>query len=480
MPTIEEILKELIEFEPELKKCKKELFMIVKTMIEAKPDTKFNQEFAQNLRAKLISNLSYAKPNTSHFTPIKKLSYLLSGILLTLIVVSIGHYGINSFKSTRIGTPQKKLVSFTQNILEVKENAFGKLTPYATETVGRGGGGGGSGEIPETKTESSATSETSPDTTISSVEEDAPETPEEYWPTIYKYVYTGGDFTLDTDKISVLKRIPGTPSSAGVFDILKNFDLGLMDTSKLKNAYIDYISASENRDFGYSLSLNVFDESLTVNSNYIKWPQCYDQDCYSNQKQLTIEDVPSDKTLIKITDDFLKEYGIDKSKTYGDPFIRKDQWWKPYMSDYISVIYPQIINGLEVYEEIGNKSGITFTVDIRNKKVSSVAGLKSQNYENSKYNSIDKDFVMKIAEKGGINNYFFDTYTPNSGEKVKEVTIKLKTPVKGYIQKWDYKGNITEELLIEALIFPIAEPSSNEIFSYQQAVVVPLAKDLTL
>jgi len=535
MANISEIIAELMKFEPELKKYEKELTMVVKALIESKPNTKFDQNFAQNLRTKLISTPSYTKPTISNFNPMKKLSYLFSGVLLALIVVSVGYFGVSSFKNAG---PSKKLISMAPNIVQVKANAFGKLS---SETPVPNEGFANSTTAPnapksffEPFTISEATGaeddrgdiipasdnpsvlETAPTERSITAKVDSniaadqgvsaggttptPAVPNKiapdsgtastdsmiYYPTIYKFVYTGDTFDVGTDPVSVLKRIPGSPSENGVLDVLKNFDLGLMDLGKLKNTFLEYLTLSENRDFGYSLYVNVLDESISISQNSRKWPQCYTESCYTSQSQLTITDVPDDSTLIKMANNFLSEYGIDISKAYGKPIVNKSfvadykralvENFQPWIPDAVNVTYPQNINNMEVYNDGGTVSGIDVSVSLRENKVSSLYGLKSQNYEESKYEVVSQDVATQIMEKGGLNNYLY-SYNPQPDEKVNEVTIKLGTPVKGYMQWWNYTGT-AQEILVEALIFPIIGAPSDGSIYYQQAVVVPLAKDV--
>ncbi|MFA6992543.1 MAG: hypothetical protein WC269_04680 [Candidatus Gracilibacteria bacterium] len=538
MNDIEKIIEELIEFEPELKTRKKELSLIIKALMESKPDTKFDQNFAKNLRAKLLTYQSINK--TTNPNPMKKLSYILSGALVVAIVGSAGYFGMNYVKTAQ--KFERKLISMTPTIVSVKENAFGPLLPTQEVPIGGfpeglssfskgeglgggGGGGGGTPAVTSTTVEPAATydggddalddraevsldkqdsaiAESSPDVSDAAnstgiAPQVAPDSPklipadtlpvieEMYWPTVYTYVYDG---TLDvpTDKVSVLKRIIGENKKDGGFiNLLKNLGFNMMNLDKLQNPYIDYIGISEDKDFGYSISATLSDESFSISQNYKRWPQCYTQECWESQKPITLSDIPDDTTLISKAKNFLKEYDISVDGL-GDPFV--DSYFKtdykraiaegfePYMPDTLNVTFPLKLNNMYVYYDGGNKSGISVNYSLREDKIAGAWNFTSQNYEDSKYKPASKEMVQTILEKGGLNNYLW-AYSPLPGEKVKEVTVKLKNPERGYMRYWNYDEGQGEELLVEALIFEIETPAEDP-YMYQQFVTVPLAKEI--
>ena len=114
-------------------------------------------------------------------------------------------------------------------------------------------------------------------------------------------------------------------------------------------------------------------------------------------------------------------------------------------------------------------------VNIRlfDRKVTAVWSLSTQNYQASQYAAeTDASRILDIASRGGL---FYGFYDPGSSANV--VEIDLGTPQISYMQFWKYANDINDELLVPALVFPVAsDPGTGQVF--QKHVVVPLIKDI--
>lgn len=124
-----------------------------------------------------------------------------------------------------------------------------------------------------------------------------------------------------------------------------------------------------------------------------------------------------------MTRSWLSEYSIDMTG-YAEPTI--DRSWKIWYAraqengentsipESYTVTYPLLVDSMPVYEEGGMPRGITFTVDIRQKKVSSVTGLEKQTLTRSLYPRESADIVTNMIRSGG--RYLTDV---SSGNKQK-------------------------------------------------------------
>jgi len=303
---------------------------------------------------------------------------------------------------------------------------------------------------------------------------------------IYNYEYIGDDFELLDLEVDVYRKI--NPDLSKEFSSLfSNKKIGFFDMKKFRNISLSNISINEDRDFGYSIYLGLRDGNFSIYKNWEKWPNIekvcgvYNYECLRGY-QLTIEEVLSDDDIINIADKFLRDYNISL-KNYGSPEVQK-HWLREYLlssdknsfyiPDTISVVYPLIINGMIVYEEYGQKSGLMVEVDIREGRVSGVYNLAYQYYESSTYSTErNKEIILNMAKQGGR----YPDYYYRDGQ-TKTIDINLGTPSLGIMKIWNYdeaemKGY---EVFVPAYVFPVLSESAPSSF-YRRNIVVPAVKD---
>lgn len=527
---IQEILADLYKIEPKLKESEAKPITIIKALLESKPNTKFDQAFALNLKAKLIQN----KPTLKSFNLgfMKKIIYVLSGMLGAFIIVVAGYFGLQNGLMFGTGAKENKMLAFEPSIVQLKENAFGKLVNEEPTDVGVGGSGEvaqatGSesprmeAQVPSNVTKSenlaptakimaasdNAVSEASPDRTTDTKETvtvnqsgiaatpnlppdantDAKMVSPPYEQTVYKYIYEGDDFSslLKDEKVDVLRKVKGNLNKSAVLDFINNFSFGLLNMSKFSDLYLQNISLTEDREFGYTIYADLEYGNISVNQNWLKWPQC-DSECWNTRKPIKLEDLPEDTEVTQATDAFLQEYGVDTS-TFGKPIVNK-YWlrdiemaklygYEPYIPESISVTYPSIINSLEVYYDSGTVTGMEVSYDVRLKKVTGIYNLSSSNFESSAYEAVtDKEAVMEWIDKGGWQSYPV-LYDQMEGVKTETVEVKIGTPKLGYMKYWNYDSGANEELLIPALIFPVTQKPEGDAYFYKDSLMIPLAKE---
>ncbi|MFA6106980.1 MAG: hypothetical protein WC745_04925 [Patescibacteria group bacterium] len=329
-------------------------------------------------------------------------------------------------------------------------------------------------------------------------------------PARYKYVYKGEKINLPESRLPVFKRLKGFGKDVNASDILGNFGVDGINLNKFGSAKADNLSLIEQREYGYSLNINFTEGSFSLNQSWNTWPhpenQCKDDACYESFR-LKESDMLNDGELTAIAGQFLNDYGVSLDG-YGQPEIIDDwrAWYNAssektnyYFPDAVSVVYPLIIGGQPVFEEGGAKVGINVSISVREKKVSGVYNLNSQNYQSSLYDiETDQDKILEMAQSSDGGYYYplmMNTGTAESRpapdsetgeivsepeddefglkERVKE--IGLNTPVLGLVRMWIYKDNASDELLVPALIFPINDPGAE---SWQKNIIVPLVKEI--
>jgi hypothetical protein len=489
MADIKSILNDIYALDPSLKKQEKELKEIISKLIEVKPDIELDENFVQTLRRELqvrAEDLTETKSNKSLniFTMLQKFAYAFGSVAFTLTVV-IGIYIYSQRQVSLQGEPM-----FTSTIQETGDNAFGNAAefmanqptnPLSSTLSSRGVGGGGMA-TEEAKIAASDAVMGAP-----GVSPGSPGMPYIYEPTVYRYVYKGDPLELKDDKLNVLKRDKKTIEGASVMNMISKLNLDLIGLDGFKDTKMQMITFMEDREFGYGVSINFQEGMIEIFENWYKWPQsgavfakcAGDERCVENLN-LKPSDLPSDESMIAMADDFLKEHNVNMSN-YGKPEINK--YWEQalavdpnatmYIPESVAVIYPLVIDGKPVVEMGGQKAGVSVNINIRHNKVSSVYGLRAENYLSSSYDAeTDSAKILASAEKGGWNQMFYTDVT------AKTVDVSLGTPTIAYMKIFHYVSDQTdsEEILAPVYVFPITEKPDQ--YFYQDYVIVPLVKGL--
>lgn len=447
---------------------------LVEEFVSARPGVEVSPEFRRKLYERLQQEI--AKSHGTQKQSFINFNYMNNKLKFGLAAVSAAAVLLLVINVL----PQEKnlLLSGEPEIIRMQSNAFGSLANLTDGGRGQGGGGNGNEAVARTPL---ADGETDPK--IAPDGQGGGGTDLSYRPINYKYTYKGEDFTVDSDTMEVFRRASGGFSPGDLNSFLSRFDAGLFNISKFGSASLDYVTASEQRDFGYTLSLDLKQGMVSISENWEKWQtpdrRCMDEACYQ-QYRITADQIPSDEAAINIANAFLDEYGIDRS-AYGAPVIQN--MWRVmyeaaadkssvYLPDSVSVIYPSKIGDNEVYDQGGQKSGMYVTINVRVNKVSYLGELSAQRYEGSAYGT-EKDTarLLKVAEAGGQYGYMPFYTEPN----VETVELELGKPSTGYVRMWQNLNGVGRELYVPSLIFPVLNPPAEY---YVKNVTVPLIKEI--
>lgn len=495
----QQILQDLYNLDPHFKQHEEQLIRIIAKLLESKPNTKFDQAFAENLRYQLTQSMQMPVPKPAReeiisirHQLVRRLSFA-AGLVAVFLVIAATTLYVNRQNGNQLSifTPGIKITSAGERAFgELDSASVDKQTTESSEKANS-----------ESKTEEVAKPEEPP---LPSVFPPLP-TPQEYskiypvyQPTYYKYVYKGDPLVLTEDKRPVLKRQKGDTVSYDLNGILNNLGVGLINLRSFNNSKLQSLTLSEEGN-GYTLTLDAQNGSINIYSN---WPMGVAETCSSNfapcspqpLTPLTPADVPDDATLVSMADEFLAAHNVPllayapgevtEWRTYYE--LSKKQGY-PYLPEIVTVVYPLEINDQVVLDESGNKTGIMVGIDIRNKRVSSVYDLTAQSYQSSMYDAIkDVTKIMQIAERGGVYGYFppecsSPPFTPDGRPApplpvCKVVEVELGAPKVELVKMWNYKDNQSQELLIPSVVFPINNPPAE--LSYRKAVVIPLIKEI--
>jgi len=488
-PEIQKIIQELYAIDPGLKKYEPALIKLIEELLLAKPDTKFDKSFARRLRTQLLgeTKTQYNKPLTRIFMNFinknnmparggsasggKKFGYLISGAVLTLIIV-VPVLISNGLFSNKAGSLEAPLsaTDFQKITLLQEDEAFGSFASIAP-IEGRGaaapsaapaaqglalertqaGGGGG--------TSFGLTADASKSTLI-------------YPFYRYQYVYNGEPLTLEQDKMEVLRRTAGNLGNLTASRILGNLNFGLANLSSLGNSKVKTVYFGSDQEGGYNVSLNLENGMISIDK-FVKWSQ----EAY---QPLTMDQMPADDQIIALANQFLTRFSVDKTN-YENPVV--DNRWRTYyelaedktnyyLPDTITVIYPLKINNIVVYNQGGDKDGLYVNVNVRTKEVYSLYNLASQTYEGSLY-PVQTDIQSLL---GIVNGQGQDWQYPEDVQ-IQTLEIELGAPTLAFTKVWNYRNDLGEELLVPAYIFPVLNKPADQPY-FQDNLVLPIVEDL--
>ena len=444
---IQQILEDLYLIDPTLKEKEKDLINVITVLLESKPQMEIDQAFVKRLREELIPQKT--KKNFMKFPFMSRLNYAIGGGIIALVIaIPLVNYFQTFGGDSSINTEDL----FTT----ISSNGFGALyfdtsdgeslsgrdAVAATEELGIGAGGGG-GVFSE-------------DMMI------AP-----YISKSYSYHYDG---TFDVSSVSslVYRQVLGDISLSMVDTQIKNLSLGNFSFSNFDQAKVQNMTIVEDKDDGYSIQIDLTYGTIYLTKSWQRWeePALYEA--------MTAEQMPENGEIISIAQDFLEDYQIDTS-FYGEPIVQ-DEWRKyseedSYISEMVGVVYPRLIDGLEVWNLYGSPSGLYVYVNARTGTVESANWTLFNEFERSSYELVSgMEELAEVIEQGGLYQYQY--------EDAQELyDISLGEPRVVLAEYSQYIDGSYDTLYVPALSFAIQDvPEGADV--YVNYVVVPLVKDI--
>lgn len=483
--TLDQILSELYEIDPDLRAHEQELLPILKKMLAHKPHAEPDEAFVQKLRMILQEKTSMAPQRGASsffsFFTIQPFNYAITGAVLGAIITGPLVYTFVQNGGQMTLPPSdgdEQTALFSYKVEETGNQAFGDLSSLPVNDAYGRGGGGGVGMPAEMARPQSGGGGGDMSVGMDQKMMIAPEMTE------YRLKFEGELPALSQQQVEILKRQKGT-SAADMATIMRSINIGLVDVESFPNAKTDMISFYQDTPYGYMVTVSFRDGSVSLNANWEQWPhpesKCQDEACY-RRFMLSMDDVPADADVIEIAEKFVKDHGIDLTN-FGPAEV--DNLWRKnyeiatnkaefYVPDTVRVVYPMLAEGKPVYDEGGSKAGISIGVSIREKKVSDAWGMMDQKYLKSSYPGVtDPSLITKYLENFGLMPR---DWMP-AGTTMKTVDITLGTPEMGFMKLYTYDNAVPEELIVPALIFPVTNVPAGEYF-YRNTIAVPLAADL--
>lgn len=457
---LDNLLAELYEIDPSLKKYGDRLRPLVLEMINSKPDTKFNEEFAARLKQKLMNKIptdNYQK--TFNFAALKNKKWYFATAGLALC----GFAALLALLVPRQKDFINPVYDLTGTTSSLERHAFGSLSNLnnTVRNFGLGAGNNAVNAVVMRESTNIASTKMAMDAVNQKIVEPS---------FSVQYSYVGGEFNLNEPSALVYRRVKGQGELAkSLMKSIQKGNFAMMDLNSFQNLKLTNLSFLEDRDSGLMINFDFVNDNFYFSENGEKWQAINNDICPPDQACLESNnsEIPGDSWLIEKANDFFQSHKINL-QNYGTPFVIKQEGGPSF--DYSYVVYPLLIgeNREEVYDQGGNNVGLRVALNLSQRAISNVDGLALYQYQSSEYELVtDREAIIEVAEKGGWNQINFAS---NEDRKV-----SLGTPKKVLVQLSRFSNNQNEELLIPALIFPSTD---EQTFYGRTSVIVPLVKEI--
>lgn len=298
----------------------------------------------------------------------------------------------------------------------------------------------------------------------------------------YEYMFDG-DLPNIPDSIAVYrsdkKSTVQTPSMEIPALALETFDMDSFTNLGLQN-----LTLVEDADFGYRISIDLQRQHINMNQNWERWEPLMER-CAGGarcmDKPLTKDDIPADRELIGIADEFLSSHKITVD-SFGKPTIEK--YWEEqsfseeFYPSVMTVVYPFIIED-QIVVQNGNTMpfGMRVSIDVRLKKVTSV-DIPFINLEKSSYEPLKSENLEKNIKMGGYEGVQY-----SSPQETKQVSLENPKIQLVQYMLWDNETINPQEIYIPSLVFEVVKEEEDTLqrgpYNYMpNQIVVPLAKDI--
>jgi hypothetical protein len=242
---------------------------------------------------------------------------------------------------------------------------------------------------------------------------------------------------------------------------------GVLNTSKLKTGAIT------------NLNFNLSDPAFMVTVQSDGETNMMSQDSLKFTAPIPPTQTPmrtmAGPDTIAIANKFLDKLGVNRS-AYGEPIYSPEGGgFAPLTNDnnlatytYVSVAYPDKINGKPVFDTGGLPFGIT--LQIHDGSIDTVMGITRKTYEYSAYPAKTVEDIKTGITQGGMFSY----QAPSADAEKVILTEKIDC----YVRVQQYAGGVTSTLYVPGYAYKNPKSTAENLYIVPQYVVVPLVKGL--
>ncbi len=449
---IKNILDELYKIDPNLREKEENLIKIIEEMIILKPNIKVNQNFKNELREKLYSQIvtkKYQKTNNKpniwqiltyifgwvwiaafSFIFINKDLILNTEVINTKISektdnktsVSTASLPLKTTKDENKDIEIKKIDKLENKKIEnitpkpkakIENNIWSLETKDNLENT--------QNDISTTNLESSIPES---DMALDSVQSEQYKVQWVFWSTNSlvqnntKYVFSWSLNDILKSQMDVYSQIKTKNNT-----FIENKDIDLTHSN------LDSLVYSQNNENWYYITIDNKNNYIRIEKNYEYWKS-------QNNEDLNL----TNEEILKTANDFLNTFKIN-TQNYWSWIIQKDSLESNYNTQK-EVTYPFIIDWKKILLEDWSYKWIKITVDLKENKVISMYWLDLNNYIKTLYDvENNEENILKSLNKNTTND-----------DKNLEI-INLYNPKIEYISKYMSLNWVNKEYLIPAITF---------------------------
>ena len=483
---VEKILQELYQIDENLKQNESELTKIIQNMLLLKPNIKMDENFKLALKERISEKITSEKLQNYMSRHKLNIWQIFSYIFWTAWIAAFSFFIFGETFAPHLTSENKTtqvsdMLSFENFIVETNTDFWNLkslwVNKWALGSWQEKMSLKSSGVVEDMMVESSSLMmdvQESPwmvegtDMRILPIDTD-------FIPEVYRYHFSWALNIDIPETLPIYKKSRVADLWKNFVEKFWNFSFNGLDISRFSDLSAGNISLNQEKKYGYSINIDFSNGYLNIYKNWDKWPQKN----YDENKQI---DLLSDDELLQIANNFMKEYKIDVSQYWAaqidtnyDSILREFSTSKKapsYIPESTYIIYPSLLNGKEIITESGEKIWVKVEVDIQEKKVSSVLGLKIDQYAKSDYKiENNTENILYIA-----NAWWRFWLETEKVENAQYIDIELKNPRLQYIHTYNYtQNNWQEDFLIPAIVFEIESSDKTNFMS--KIISVPLLKD---
>jgi hypothetical protein len=442
-PDISQILEELYALDPSLKEHGPALQRLLPQIVAAKPSVVVNEEFRNELRAKLAEAAHQPQPTGLRATVFHPRSLALA----MLVVLVVG--GALAYQNFRPGGAQNGVL-----IVARGDQAFGSLSGLVAGTLATERNASdalGSGEAVSSMPRSGGMG-ASDEVSIMPYPDVAPE--------MFTYKVRGtvpvpSQASMPVFMRAVERMYVGTLSS-----------FGLIDTRGLRNPFYEMISLRT--EDGYTISIDASTGSVSFyafegHGGVAVTRPATKELIGSAERPAAIPE----SEAISIANAFVKKYGISTAG-YKAPAAYVQAWDDFEGRMTTEIVYQLELNGIPVFATDGMPEGIRVSINNQSKRVQS-AMIRANRFESSSYKLSQDSNAIKAAAESTMQSYYFGE---NSNATTTE--LELHSPELVYMAVMKWESDKALELFVPAYRFKVENvPTGRGMSHFALVALVP-------
>lgn len=443
--SLKPLLEELYAADPTLRRHEADVIALIEQMRVSQPKGQPDADFIKRLRVSVLERIATPAPRPI-WTKLVMWAAPVAAVALVAFLVRPSPKSNNQIQSGHGVT-----------IATVGDAAFGTLGLTATKST----------------TASGREAAVAPTANGAGVATDTQSSSMIAQPSFVATVFTPPS-TYSLPSLPVLRRDAALDGMTG---LLSTMSLSQIQLSSFTNVQLDYVTLSEQKEHGYTITIDRKNGQISLYKNYSGDVIAVKEMATNSPSNST--PMPADGAIITTANQFLGDHGISR-QGLAEPIVRKDwQMYKlmidsasssAYSPSDVTVVYPWVLGGVPVVDDGGQPYGLMVVVHLADMTVTSVSNIVPLSFTSSNYDLVTATSQLAdVIKRGGVYGYVPDTAaTTNS--------VQLGAPTAVYTVSRYQLNSDDADVLVPALSFPV--PDDKVSVAGRSFVIVPVVKQL--